>query len=190
MRHHLTNKERSVSSRTRTAALIGLTVTLGLTACGDEAADASGPQTIAVTGTDYAFEELPDQVTAGSTLTLTNASDAEVHEIVAIRINDASDLSVDELVELPDEELDDHLAPGPPATVIVAMPGDDGIAVVGDGTLTEPGRYALVCFIPTGADPGELLAAFESEQDGPPDIEGGEPHALLGMYAELRVVEE
>ncbi len=32
-------------------------------------------------------------------------------------------------------------------------PGEEGMPVVGDGTVTEPGRYAVVCFIPVGADP-------------------------------------
>ena len=30
-----------------------------------------------------------------------------------------------------------------------------GEAVVGDGTISEPGRYAILCFIPVGADPAE-----------------------------------
>jgi hypothetical protein len=160
-----------------------LAVALVAVACG------SGPEpgSVAITGVDYAFEGVPETVPAGSTLTLTNASDVEVHEIVAIRISEDSDLSVAQLVELPEDELDAHLVPGPPATVIVALPAEDGMAVVGDGTLTEPGRYALVCFIPQGADPQELLAAFESEEEGPPDIDGGPPHAFLGMFAELTV---
>ena len=58
---------------------------------------------------------------------------------------------------------------------------------VGDGTLQEPGRYLVICTIPTGADPAEYLAA-EATSNGPPDVEGGPPHFTHGMYAELDVV--
>jgi hypothetical protein len=59
---------------------------------------------------------------------------------------------------------------------------------VGDGTLTEPGRYVLMCFIPTGADPDEYLsAAAASEGEAPTGVAGGPPHVVNGMYAELHV---
>ena len=47
---------------------------------------------------------------------------------------------------------------GEPAMVLVAGPGEDGMAVVGDGTVTEPGRYVVACAIPIGADPAEIMA--------------------------------
>jgi hypothetical protein len=190
-----------MATNPRSLALMGLATLLVLAGCGgglddpddlDPVGTAAAPaaETVTITGVDYGFEGVPDQVVAGTALALTNASDVEVHEIVAIRIEDDSDLTVAELVELPADELDARLVPGPPATVIVALPEEDGEVVVGEGTLTEPGRYALVCFIPSGADPDELLAAFESEQDGPPQIDGGPPHAFLGMYAELTVIDD
>lgn len=169
--------------RTLIAAAV---VMLALAGCGG----GPQPQTVTVTGVDYGFEGVPGEVAVGSTLTLTNASDVEVHEIVALRIPDDVDLSAEELLQLPEEELEDLLPPGPPAMVLVAAPGEDGFAAVGDGTLTEPGRYALVCFIPTGADPDELFAAFEAADGGPPpEVAGGPPHAFQGMFADLTVTE-
>jgi len=62
------------------------------------------------------------------------------------------------------------------------------VAVVGDGSLDEPGRYFLVCVIPTGADPDEYLEKAATS-DGPPDVAGGPPHLVEGMFGELTVVE-
>jgi hypothetical protein len=53
--------------------------------------------------------------------------------------------------------------------------------VMGDGTLTEPGRYAIVCFLPVGSDDSIL------ESEGPPEGESGPPHVSQGMFAELTV---
>lgn len=132
----------------------------------DEGADeeAAG-DVLEVEAVDYAFEGLPDSVPAGTKLTLTNTSEVEAHELVAFRIPDGETRSVEELLALPEEELMSMMS-GPPATVLLAPPaGGEQVAAVGDGTLTEPGRYALVCFVPTGADPAALME--ESGPDGP-----------------------
>ena len=92
------------------------------------------------------------------------------------------------LVELPDEELGAIFGEGPPDTVLLAAPGGEQVDAVGDGTLTEPGRYVLACFIPTGVDPDAYLNAPASEE-GPPQVPGadGPPHITHGMWAELVV---
>jgi hypothetical protein len=187
--------------------LLGLTLVLGgLAACGDDddATDdpevtdgttdgttddegATGdPEVVEVEMADYEYIGLPDAVATGTTLTVTNSSEAEIHELVALRIPDGEDRPVSELVTLPPGEAEAALAGGPPAMVLVAAPGGPQIAAVGDGTLTEAGRYAVVCMIPTGADPDEFLAAV-AESDGPPDVPGGPPHLVHGMWAELLV---
>jgi hypothetical protein len=108
-----------------------------------------------------------------------------MHELIAVRVPDGEDRSVSELMELPDAELEAIFGSGPPATVLLAPPGGEQVDALGDGTLAEPGRYALVCFIPTGVDPDEYLAA---SGEGPPVIEGaGPPHVTAGMFAELEV---
>lgn len=150
---------------------------------GEEAA--SG--TVAITAVNYAFEGVPATVAAGSLLTLTNAADDEVHELVAVRIPDDEQRPATELMALPEAEMESILPPGPPALVLVAPPGEGGSPALGDGTLAAPGRYALVCFIPTGADPEEFLAAAQAGGDGPPQVEGGPPHFTLGMVAEVTV---
>jgi hypothetical protein len=61
------------------------------------------------------------------------------------------------------------------------------IPAVGDGTLSEPGRYGVFCAIPVGADPDEYLDAAATSQGGPPEVEGGPPHFTQGMYGELTV---
>lgn len=180
--------------------VLGALLPLGLVACSDDAdtvavsgdertttttAPASEPQTVAVTAVDYRFEGLPEQVSAGSMLTLRNDSAAELHEIVAVRLPDDEARSVSDLVALPEEELG-FLEEGVVA-VLLAKPGsDEQVAAVGDGTLTEPGRYVIACFIPTGVDPQTYLDA--AGPDGPPQIEGaGPPHVAHGMFAELTV---
>ena len=72
--------------------------------------------------------------------------------------------------------------------VILAAPGSSMPGpVVGDGTLTEPGRYLLVCSIPTGADPEEYMAAAAESTGGPVNVPGGPPHFTQGMVAEVTV---
>ena len=69
---------------------------------------------------------------------------------------------------------------------MLALPGEEGFAALGDGTLQEPGRYVVLCGIPIGADPQAYLEAAQTS-DGPPDVPGGPPHMTAGMYAELIV---
>ena len=104
-----------------------------------------------------------------------------------MRIDDGEARPVSEIVADP-AGIGSLLGGGPPAAVIVAAPGGSVPgAVVGDGTLTEPGRYALICTIPTGVDPQEYLDAAAAAQGGPPAVEGGPPHFVEGMVAELTV---
>ena len=134
---------------------------------------------------DYAFDGLPEAVPAGTKLAVENISSTELHEIVALRIADTEQRSAAELMALPEDEL--RAAAGPmPATVLLAAPGGRQVAAVGDGTLAEPGRYLLLCSIPTGADPAEYIQAA-SESAGPPVVPGGPPHFVNGMFAELTV---
>jgi hypothetical protein len=144
------------------------------------------PGTVEVRLVDYGFEGLPDEVAPGTRLTVINEADAELHELVAFRLPDDEERSVHDLAMLPPEELGAII--GEPVAVLLAEPGGEMIPAVGDGTLAEPGRYAIMCFIPTGADPAEYLAAA-ADSDGPPDVAGGPPHFVHGMLAELTVTE-
>lgn len=106
-----------------------------------------------------------------------------------MRLPDGETRTATELLALPEAELRPALG-GPPAAVLVAPPGEAGFTALGDGTLTQRGRYLLVCFIPTGADPPTFLAAVAAARSsgGPPSsVPGGAPHFTAGMYAELTV---
>ncbi|MEM9034762.1 MAG: hypothetical protein AAGD18_09250 [Actinomycetota bacterium] len=156
-------------------------------ACGDDDAADVADGVIEITGIDYGYEGVPEQIRAGSSIRLINASEVEVHEIVAVRLDDAENRPVSELAGVPPEELGSLL--DGLQTVVVAPPVDSGFVVEGDGTLSQPGRYAFFCLIPTGADPEEYLAAAAEAAGGPPQVDGGPPHLVAGMYAEVDVVE-
>jgi hypothetical protein len=173
---------------------------LMVTGCGDDDDDAttdndtpsetdgSDEETVEVTLVDYGFEDLPGEVDAGTTFTLRNDSEAELHEFVAILLPDDEERSVEELLQLSEEELGPLLGSAEPAAVLLAMPGsDETIPAVGTGTLSDPGRYLIACFIPQGADPQEYLDSASESEEGPPEVEGGPPHFTLGMQAELLV---
>lgn len=142
---------------------------------------------VTIAGVDYGFDDVPESVPAGTKLSFTNTSDVELHEMVVFRIPDEVDAPLDELVQQPPEELEATL--GAPVTVMLQPPGaPEPIVAVGDGTLAEPGRYALMCFIPVGADPDEYMAAVQAAGGGKPSgVAGGPPHFVSGMYAELDV---
>ncbi|MFK8026199.1 MAG: hypothetical protein AB8G26_19750 [Ilumatobacter sp.] len=166
-----------------------------LVACGsdgnDQVAAPTEPDEVAgdapIGAIDYAFTGVPARLRAGSTLTLDNLSPVEAHELVAIRLPDDEARSVEELVRLPPDELGAFFPLV--ETVLIAAPSEASIAVEGDGSLREPGRYMLICVIPTGADPDDYLAAAAAADGEPPQVEGGPPHIVNGMFAELTVVE-
>ena len=170
---------------TRTIRLAATVVAAGLlAACSGTAA---APDSADVELVDYAFVGLPDELAAGATLTIDNTSDSELHELVAVRLPDDESRGAEELLQLPPEELAVFF-PGV-TTVMLQAPGSDEVILAeGDGTLTEPGRYLVLCAIPTGADPGAYLSAAAEAEGGPPQgVEGGPPHFVNGMWAEVTV---
>jgi hypothetical protein len=199
----------------RTLMALGAVVALALTACGDDdddsasdattattgaasqttaagtgttASGASGSgETVTVTALDYEYEGIPETVEPGTKFVLENTAPAELHEMVAMKLPAGETRSVEELLALPPEEQAKVIPEdAPPAFVLLAPPNKgDTIPAVGDGTVTEPGRYLVACFIPQGADPDEYLNAPPS--DGPPQVEGGPPHFTLGMVGEFTV---
>jgi hypothetical protein len=140
-----------------------------------------------VTAVDFAFEGLPRTVERGTRLTLRNDAPAELHELVAFRLPDAERRPAAELLALPPAELGAVLGDARPATVLLTPPGGDTVAAVGDGTLDDPGRYLVMCSIPTGVDPAEYLAAAAAAGGEQPQVAGGPPHFVHGMATELVV---
>lgn len=170
---------------TAAAAIAVLTSSL-LAGCGDDAdgAAAAEPGVVSISMRDFGYDDLPESVPAGTQITVTNASSTELHEFVVFRLDDADTRTAAEIVE---SDIEAVLTGGPPTAVLIAPPGsDEQIPVVGDGTLTEPGRYLVLCAIPTGADPQEYLEAAATSE-GPPQVDGGPPHFINGMFAELTV---
>ena len=146
-----------------------------------------GSDKVTVTATDYRFENLPKSVKAGTTLTLKNSSSKELHEMVVVKLPDTEKRSADELIKLPEAQFE-AISPGPPALVRLRPPGDaPEIEALGNGKLTEKGRYLVICAIPTGADPAAYLKASEATPDGPPKGFNGAPHFTMGMYGEITV---
>lgn len=179
--------QRTRPRRTTLALAAAAAVALAASGCADnDTAEATPPdEPVEVTLVDFDFEGLPATVTAGTRLTVSNAAASELHELVAFRLPDDEDRELGELVQLPPEELEGIL--GRPTTVLLAAPGGEQIAAVGDGTFDEPGRYAVLCFIPTGVEPEVYLQAAAASGDEPPQVEGGPPHLVHGMVAELTV---
>ena len=181
-----------------TRAFLAMTLAVGLVAagCGDDgdtedvatATTTSTPakSTVEVRTVDYAFEGLPAEIEAGTSIELRNSSAAELHELVALRLRDDEQRSIKDLLALPPDQLESLFA-APPALVSVAPPGEEGFVALGDGTIKEPGRYAVVCFIPTGADPQAYLDALNAKPGQPPQVPGGAPHFTSGMYQEITV---
>ena len=176
---------------TTTAAADTTTAAVSTTVAGT--AGGAAASEIMVTATDYKFEGLPATAAAGSAFALQNDSDKEVHEMIFQRIPDDVTQSVGELLALPEDELTALVGDEEPALVIVALPGEEGEPVLGDGTINEAGRYAVLCFIPVGADPAVVEEAMSAPPgtgtgpEEPPDMGDGPPHIMEGMYAEITI---
>ncbi len=141
---------------------------------------------VAVELADFSFEGLPDTVPAGTRLTVMNSSPTELHKLSALPLPDDEDRSVDELIALPGAELAAILRVRP-STVLVAGPGGPQVNEVGDGTLSEPGRYLLICAVPVGLDPAEYLNALQGDGRRPQITGAGAPHFKHGMVADIVV---
>lgn len=161
-------------------ALTGVAA-LALAACG------GGAGTTTVTAADYRFENLPATVETGTTLSLRNASPTEIHELVLVKLTDGEQRSAEVLARLPDAQLDGLLS-GSTVGILLRPPGGaELIRALGDGKLTAKGRYLVICRIPMGADPATFLAATRGRGNDLPTVTGGQSHAALGMYGEIRV---
>lgn len=180
----INGKQKTSRRRWAAMALAASGLAISLSGCGDST-DAL-PTAVEIIGDDYSFVGVPEEIAAGATITLRNDSDVELHEIVAIRLPDDEDRSGAELLRLPPDEAGE---PVPPAAVILAPVGGENINAVGSGVLDEPGRYLLFCSIPVGADQAEYLEAAATS-DTAPQVDGGVPHFLEGMWAEVTVVEQ
>lgn len=146
----------------------------------------TGAKAGVITAFDYGYSGVQKTYAPGTVLHMTNTSRAEVHEMVVFRLPDNETRSATALMALPREQLEAVFA-GPPTAVIVAPPTLDGFPVVGDGSVTKPGRYIAFCSIPTGANPSEYMAAAAAAKGGEVKVAGGPPHFVKGMVTEFSV---
>jgi hypothetical protein len=133
------------------------------TALVGDSTEVCGFEEVAITAVDYAFGDVPATLAAGQySFKLENLSEAEGHEVIVFRKADGVTQSIEEILNLPEEESESLIVFKGAA---FAEPGQEG------GTLTDldPGAYGLVCFIPVGGG-----------EDGP-------PHFTEGMFAEFTV---
>ena len=121
---------------------------------------------------DFDYVGVPDTLSPGPTaFVMANESEAgEAHEFSLVRLRDDTDLSVEDLLSMPESEANEHID-----TFAGGLFGPAGATA---GTVVEltPGRWAYVCFVPVGSVHGE---------DG-----SGPPHFTAGMAGEFRVEDE
>ena len=129
---------------------------------GEAVHEGCGLQPVDVQAIDYGYEGVPAELAAGPTsFALTNTG-IEEHEMVLFKRADGATETLDEVLELPEEELFSKVQftgvtfGSPDTTNYVALD-------------LEPGTYFLVCFIPQGGG-----------EDGP-------PHFMAGMKETIEV---
>lgn len=129
---------------------------------------ADGATEVAVTASEYSFEGL-DAVsgTGDYAITLTNDGQ-ELHELVLVRLPDSETRPIEEILASGEEPETTDVA------FTFACPG--ATAETTGASITEPGRYVALCFIPVGTTPETDPAEFEN---------GGPPHAVQGMIQEI-----
>jgi hypothetical protein len=131
----------------------------------------AGAKPVTITATDYAFAGT-DAFKAGGDFAVTFENDGkELHELHVAKLADGETRSADEIIADPSAES---------TTKAVghsfACPGT--AAPVAGVSLDSPGRYLVLCFIPTGA---------RADTD-PKDFDKlGEPHAMRGMLVEIDI---
>ena len=88
--------------------------------------------------------------------------------MVLVKVADLETRTIEELLALPDEESESLVEF---QGVLVALPGEAGGNPEGEGssiTVTEPGRYVLMCSIPQGADPAAVAEAMQGRRSRVP----------------------
>jgi hypothetical protein len=128
--------------------------------------------TTEIIATDYQYQGQANAYPAGRTAFALVNDGAEAHELAIIRKNDGVDLTLDELLELPEDE----------AETMTTYLGGSFVGPTGarSNLLIEltPGNYIAVCNIAAGT----IVADDGSFTEG-----AGQPHVMLGMSFEFAV---
>jgi hypothetical protein len=104
--------------------------------------DDCGYEQVDVTGLDFSFEGIPDEIEAGDVAFQFTNDGGEPHEMAIARINDDTDQTIDEILQLPRREAN-ALITREGGTF--AEPGDTDYSI----TNLESGNYAMLCFVET-----------------------------------------
>lgn len=129
-------------------------------------------ETVDVTATNYEFAGFPESVPTGTTLfTLANEAD-EFHEIILFQLAEGEERPVEELLTLPDEEVEGLVTE---KAFAFAPPGAETFVTAE----LEAGRYVALCFVPVGATP-------EALESGEP-LDEADGHFMHGMVSEFEV---
>jgi uncharacterized cupredoxin-like copper-binding protein len=124
-------------------------------------------ETIDATAVDYGFEGVPAELSTGYHVVTFSNEGQEQHEMFALRFNEGTTETIEEILELPEDEAFGKITP---INAAFAPPGESETV---SWNLDEPGRYAILCFLPVGS-------VGETEGDGP-------PHFTEGMVQEFTV---
>ena len=177
---------RRAAGRLLGTGLVGLA--LIATACGDDdsatvttvaetpaTSAATGP-TVTVRAVDFAFQDLPTAVTAGTRFTLDNTAATEMHEMVAIPIAADETRPIGELVR---DDLEALLTSAPPAFVVLAPPGEaDPITAVGDVARQNLDALGHVTVNVDGADKAKMHGAIHVRGEQMPQLYVGSTIAI------------
>ena len=128
-----------------------------------------GFESVEVSAVDYAFDADLESLEPGRVAFDFTNDGTELHEMALIRVNDDTTESIEELLELPEEEAETKTTF---IGVSFAPPGD-GDTLYAD---LDPGRYVMICFIPTGSTSMEEAETAE-----------GPPHFTNGMLREFTI---
>ena len=120
-----------------------------------------------VKAADYAFQGVPNELDRGVTSFEFENGGTEVHEMVLFRRNDGVTETVEQLLAMPEEEVETK------TTMVAATGGAPGATEYAIAELSE-GTYAMLCFVPEGT----------TSEDAYTD---GQPHFMRGMVFEFSV---
>jgi hypothetical protein len=132
-----------------------------------------------VVGTEYAYTGLEASYDGPISMAFRNEG-AEVHEIVVVRKAEGVTQSWQELLALPEGEVQALVEN---IGVAFAEPGQTAANLV---TATDPGSYLGICFIPQGTTE---LPSLDPNASEPPSLGTGAPHFTLGMLTEFTITE-
>ncbi len=138
----------------------------------EAAADECADERFDAVALDYSFEDIPDELSAGTYGIALQNDGLEFHELLIFRRNDdASSQSFDDILGMDEGEAEALLTM---RGVTFAAPG---ASATGLYDLTEPGDYIAICFIPVGSTPEAMATA------------SGPPHFTVGMTHEFTVTD-